>query len=80
MSSEIIKSLVQTIDPYVHQANSRYALVLYLEGPSPASFSLNLPETILILKIRDLLSSLLVKSFAKIVLDLRNRRVHGIGF
>ncbi|MBR1270325.1 hypothetical protein JQ629_22885 [Bradyrhizobium sp. AUGA SZCCT0222] len=55
-----------------------WGLLLYGEGPEYLSASpKGLPPTILVYSIVDLVEQLRTRSFAEVVRDLRNRRVHG---
>ena len=55
-----------------------WGLLLYGEGPRDLSASpKGLPPTILVYSIVDLIEQMRTRSFAEVVRDLRNRRVHG---
>jgi len=84
---EIKKSLTDTeqflsasaqVSAYLQRSNARWALVLYLSGPSSEP---GLPQLstskVLFLRVRGLLNELRHNSFAEVVRHLRNRRVHG---
>jgi nucleoside 2-deoxyribosyltransferase len=56
-----------------------WALVLFVEGPTPRRIEeLEQRGPVLLLSIEELLRALETRSFAEIVRDLRNRRVHGV--
>ncbi|MHC4049325.1 hypothetical protein [Bradyrhizobium sp. 25ACV] len=55
-----------------------WGLLLYGDGPRDSALSpKGLPPTILIYSIGDLIEQLRARSFAEVIRDLRNRRVHG---
>jgi len=57
-----------------------WGLLLYGQGPHNRPVHLKgLPPTILVYSISDLIDELRTRSFAEVILDLRNRRVHGGG-
>lgn len=63
---------------YVGASGSRWALLLYGEGPDPDSQPwMGGAPNILVLPLRSLLDALRTRGFPELVRDLRNRRVHG---
>jgi hypothetical protein len=62
---------------YMNKSGSRWALLLYGEGPRDENeLGSSLPN-VLVLSVQSLLESLRTQSFPELVRDLRNRRVHG---
>jgi hypothetical protein len=62
---------------YMDKSGSRWALLLYGEGPrDEKELSSSLPN-VLVLSVQSLLENLRTQSFPELVRDLRNRRVHG---
>ncbi len=63
---------------YLGASGSRWALLLYGEGPDPEGQAwAGSPPNILVLSLRSLLEALRTNAFPELVRDLRNRRVHG---
>jgi len=64
---------------YLGESGSRWALLLYAEGPPPDDRLWGkCPPNILIMPLRSLLEGLRTQSFPEIVRDMRNRRVHSV--
>ncbi len=64
---------------YLGESGSRWALLLYAEGPPPDDrLWSKCPPNILIMPVRSLLEGLRTQSFPEIVRDMRNRRVHSV--
>lgn len=64
---------------YLGESGTRWALLLYGEGPPPGDrLWSRCPQNILLMPIRSLLEELRTQSFPEIVRDLRNRRVHPV--
>ncbi len=62
---------------YMGKSGSRWALLLYGEGPADENeLGPSLPN-VLVLSLRSLLERLRTQSFPELVRDLRNKRVHG---
>jgi lambda repressor-like predicted transcriptional regulator len=69
---------VRELASYVGASGSRWALLLFGEGPDPEGTAwANSPPNVLVLSLRSLLQTLRTRPFPEIVRDLRNRRVHG---
>jgi hypothetical protein len=62
---------------YMNKSGSRWALLLYGEGPTDESELRPSLPNVLVLSLRALLEGLRTQSFPELVRDLRNRRVHG---
>jgi TIR domain len=72
------RSAIIQITKYLGESGSRWALLLYGDGPSsddPAWWGG--PPNVLIISLRSLLEALRTQAFPELVRDLRNRRVHG---
>jgi hypothetical protein len=69
---------VRQLASYVGASGSRWALLLYGEGPDLESqpWKGSAPN-VLVLSLRSLLDTLRTQGFPELVRDLRNRRVHG---
>ena len=69
---------VRQLASYVGASGSRWALLLYGEGPDLESqpWKGSAPN-VLVLSLRTLLDTLRTRGFPELVRDLRNRRVHG---
>lgn len=69
---------VQQLTSYLGASGSRWALLLYGEGPDSEDQTWSeIPPNILVLSLRSLLESLRTQAFPELVRDLRNLRVHG---
>lgn len=75
-SSKGAAATAQQLSKYVAAAGGLWGLLLYGEGPKDLG---SLPPNVLALSIEALFTRLRAESFDRIVRDLRNRRVHGIG-
>lgn len=73
------KRAVKQLQLYISgAAGSRWALLLYGDGPDPQGPTwAETPPNVLVLSIRALLEALRTRAFPELVRDLRNRRVHG---
>lgn len=75
--SDAARALKQ-LRSYLDASGSRWALLLFGEGPAPESKAWSdCPPNILALPLRSLLEALRTQAFPEVVRDLRNRRVHG---
>jgi hypothetical protein len=75
--SDATRALKQ-LRSYLDASGSRWALLLYGEGPAPENKAWSdCPPNILALPLRSLLEALRTQAFPEVVRDLRNRRVHG---
>ncbi len=69
---------VRQLASYIEASGSRWAILLYADGPSPeADEWAGTPPNILVLPLRSFLEALRTRAFPEVVRDLRNRRVHG---
>jgi hypothetical protein len=69
---------VRQLTSYLGASGSRWALLLYGDGPDPEGQEWSgSPPNVLVLSLRSLLKALRSQSFPEVVRDLRNRRVHG---
>jgi hypothetical protein len=69
---------VRQLTSYLGASGSRWALLLYGDGPDPESQAWSeSPPNVLVLSLRSLLEALRTRAFPELVRDLRNRRVHG---
>jgi hypothetical protein len=69
---------LQQLTSYLDASGSRWALLLYGEGPDPEDqVWAGSPPNVLILSLRSLFEALRTQAFPELVRDLRNRRVHG---
>ena len=69
---------VRQLRSYLGASGSRWALLLYGDGPDPEGQAWSAtPPKVLILSLRSLLEALRSQAFPEVVRDLRNRRVHG---
>ena len=72
-------SLVDQVFKYLQVSQTRSALILYVQTADTPDVSPPMsPPNIFFLSIQQLLTDMQTKSFAKVMIDLRNRRVHGI--
>jgi hypothetical protein len=73
------KGLVDQVFNYLQVSQTRSALILYTKTSDAPDISPSTsPPNIFFLDIHQLLAAMRTKSFAKVMIDLRNRRVHGI--
>jgi hypothetical protein len=73
------QSAMRQLASYIEASGSRWALLLYGNGPSPdAAMWTSGPKNVLALPLNLLIERLRSRSFSAVVRDLRNRRVHGI--
>lgn len=69
----------QQVLEYLQLSQTRSGLVLYTSTQAlPSNVSSQFPPNIFFLSIHQLFAAMRTKSFAEIMVDLRNRRVHGI--
>ncbi len=69
---------VRQLASYVGASGSRWALLLYGEGPDlEGQLWKEIAPNVLVLSLRSLLDGLRTRGFPELVRDLRNRRVHG---
>jgi hypothetical protein len=69
---------VHQLTSYLGASGSRWALLLYGDGPDPEGQAWSeSPPNVLVLSVRSLLEALRTRAFPELVRDLRNRRVHG---
>jgi hypothetical protein len=73
------KSVADQVFNYLQVSQTRSALVLYAKTAGTPDITPSIPPpNIFFLDIHQLLSAMRTKSFAKVMIDLRNRRIHGI--
>jgi len=78
-NKEAVSHAFKQVGMYLDESGSRWALLLYAEGPQPNDRLWNkCPPNVLIMRLRDLFEALRTHSFPEIVRDLRNRRVHSV--
>jgi len=71
-------SAFRQLTSYLGASGSRWALLLYGDGPDPEGLAwAGSPPNVLVLPLRSLFEALRTRSFPELVRDLRNRRVHG---
>lgn len=71
--------IAQQVLGYLQFSQTRSALILYATAqPLPSNISSQFPPNIFFLSVQQLFTALRTKSFAKVMTDLRNHRVHGI--
>ncbi len=73
---EVYVATVNQVSKYLQISGIRSALVLY--ATKSLDITLQAHPYIFFMNVRDLLASMRTKSFARIIIDLRNRLVHGI--
>jgi hypothetical protein len=72
-------TIFKQLSSYMGAANTRWALLLYGDGPPPdAPLWKVCPPNVLLMPARSLLEGLRTRTFPEIVRDLRNRRVHSV--
>ena len=73
------KGMVDQVQNYLQVSQTRSALILYVKTAGTPDISPSIaPPNIFFLDIHQLLTEMRTKSFAKVMIDLRNRRAHGI--
>ncbi|MBI4380318.1 MAG: hypothetical protein HY574_03915 [candidate division NC10 bacterium] len=78
--TEALRRVTAGLTSSLRGSNTPYALLLYLDGPDPASeFWRSVPPSILPLRLDTLVEALRERSFEEVIRDLRNQRVHGVG-
>jgi hypothetical protein len=73
-----ISDIVEHVLAYLRPDTTRSALILYIGEPSLQSLSPRMYPYIFYMEVRQLFTQLRMKSFAQILIDMRNRRVHGV--
>lgn len=73
-----ISDVVEQVLAYLQPDATRSALILYLGEPSLQTLSPRIYPSIFYMEVRELFTQLRTKSFARILIDMRNRRVHGV--
>jgi hypothetical protein len=76
-SPKDVRAIVDQIAGYIGENKTSWVLLLYLEGPEALDDLSSVPPNILTLKIESFVRMLRDKSFADIVRNLRNQKVHG---
>jgi hypothetical protein len=72
-------TIFKQLSSYMGASSTRWALLLYGEGPPPDDrFWAACPPNILLMPAHSLLETLRTRGFPEIIRDLRNRRVHGV--
>jgi hypothetical protein len=72
------RSAVEQVLGYLQISQTRSALILYAnKAASIANLSSISPPNVFFLDVHELLTAMRTKSFAKVMIDLRNRLVHG---
>ncbi|HVB20650.1 MAG TPA: hypothetical protein VNG51_01715 [Ktedonobacteraceae bacterium] len=72
------KGIVDQVLNYLQVSQTRSALILYAKTADTPEISPSIsPPNIFFLDIQQLLTAMRTKSFAKVMIDLRNHRVHG---
>lgn len=66
------------LSSYLKESATRWGLLLYGDGPSAREIQSVLPPNVLAISVLELFERMSRESFAEIVNDLRNRRVHGV--
>jgi len=75
----ILVEVFKQLNSYLGASDSRWALLLYGDGPPPEDrFWNSCPPNILLMPARAMLEALRTRTFPEIVRDLRNRRVHSV--
>ncbi|MEI9407647.1 hypothetical protein [Mesorhizobium salmacidum] len=78
-SSTDLKLAAHALAEQVGMSGTRWGLLLFGNGPSQATIaSTKLPSNVIVIDVKALFGSLRHSSFAEIVKDLRNQKVHGI--
>jgi hypothetical protein len=73
-----IGDVVEQVLAYLQPDTFRSALILYTGEPSLQTLSPRMYPNIFYMEVRELFTQLRTKSFAQILIDMRNRRVHGV--
>lgn len=71
---DTVEQVVASLQP----DSAHSALILYLGEPSLQTFSPRMYPNIFYMEVRELFTRLRTKSFARILIDMRNRRAHGV--
>jgi len=75
--SDVDRVAVQ-LNHILHESNSKYGLLVYLNGPDRSEYFYELPSNIIAISGYELLELLKNESFGEVIRSLRNQRVHGI--
>ncbi len=73
-----LNDVVEQVRAYLQPDTTRSALILYLGESSLQTSIPRMYLNIYSLEVRELFARLRTKSFARILIDMRNRRVHGV--
>ncbi|WP_027948838.1 hypothetical protein [Haliea salexigens] len=73
-----LERVVDKLNHYLLDSNSKYGLLIYLSGPERDQYFYDLPSNIIAVSAFELLRSLEGNSFGEVIRDLRNQRVHGM--
>src|SRR6266487_29218 len=73
-----IDDVVEQVLTYLQPNNARSALILYVGEPSLQTLSPQAYPNVFYMEVRELFVRLQTKSFAQILIDMRNRRIHGV--
>lgn len=73
-----LNDVVEQVRAYLQSDTTPSALILYLGEPSQQKPIPRMYLNIYALEVRELFTQLRTKSFARILTDMRNRRVHGV--
>jgi hypothetical protein len=73
-----IDEFVEQVLAYLGPGNARSALILYVGDLSSQTLPPRMYPNIYYMDVRELFTKLRTKSFAQILIDMRNRRVHGV--
>lgn len=74
-----LRKAAMKLSEAVLASGTRFGLLLYGDGPGTDETSHALPFNVLVLSATELLEDMRTRSFATVVSQLRNRRVHGVG-
>ncbi|MGP9799441.1 hypothetical protein [Rheinheimera sp. NSM] len=73
-----VDRVADKLNHYLHESNSKYGLLVYLNGPDRSEYFYELPSNIIAISGYELLELLKNESFGEVIRSLRNQRVHGI--
>lgn len=77
-SEDEVKQILDQVTQYLKNSNSRFALVLYMEGiPVRQYFDVFIERFVDFMTVRDLIERLRKKSFGKVIRDRLNVRYRG---
>lgn len=77
-SGILLREAAARFSKTVTESGTRFGLLLYGNGPEAKVVNRSLPFNVLALPIADLLKGLHTRSFASLVKNLRNQRMHGV--